>query len=62
MELFEKNWGQKKNFKILKRFFKIYLAGFSGAVDLRTQFMQVNHYLEVRSIAENIKSLVNAKG
>lgn len=33
--LFEKTWGGIKNFNILKRFYKIYLNSFPGAVRMR---------------------------
>jgi tRNA-dihydrouridine synthase len=44
VKLFEQTWGEGKNFSILKRFFKIYLNGFPGAAQLRTEMMTVNKY------------------
>ncbi len=41
-----------KNFAILKRFFKIYISGFSGAGDLRSQLMQTNNHLQVLEILD----------
>ena len=41
IHLFEKTWTNKKNFNILKRFFKIYLNGFEGASQLRDSLMQI---------------------
>ena len=45
--LFEKNWGGKKNFNILKRFFKIYTNGIPGASKLRGELMAAASYNEV---------------
>ena len=33
--LYDKTWDNKKNFNILKRYFKIYITGFEGAADWR---------------------------
>jgi nifR3 family TIM-barrel protein len=48
LNLFEKNWGNSKNFAILRRFFKIYISGFRGAAELRAEMMQVNSFDEAR--------------
>ena len=45
--LFETTWATKKNFNILKRFYKIYLNGFEGAAKMRADLMQVKNYNEV---------------
>lgn len=45
--LFEQTWSGKKNFNILKRFYKIYLNNFAGAAKMRADLMQVNNYEEV---------------
>ncbi len=45
--LFEKNWGGKKNFNILKRFYKIYTNGVPGASKLRGELMGAASYREV---------------
>lgn len=47
VELFDRTWGAKKNFSILKKYFKIYLTGFPGASDLRTMFMDCHSVPEV---------------
>lgn len=53
LELFEKNWGNTRNFPILRRFFKIYLSEFRYAADFRHDMMSVNNYAEAReTIAE----------
>lgn len=45
--LFEETWTQKKNFNILKRFYKIYLNGFPGAAHMRAEIMETKEYAEV---------------
>lgn len=47
--LFEQTWGGKKNFNILKRFYKIYLNSFDGAVKMRADLMEVKNFGEVYS-------------
>lgn len=39
LEIYEKTWGKTKPFHPLKRFFKIYAAGFPGALALRSKLM-----------------------
>ncbi len=46
-QLFEQTWSGKKNFNILKRFYKIYLNSFPGAAKLRADLMEVKDYQEV---------------
>lgn len=50
VELYEKAWQGKRNFNILKRFFKIYANGFENASELRAQLMVSNKPDEVREI------------
>ena len=54
--LYESTWGKKKNYQILKKYFKIYLSDFDGASDMRQQFMETNSYEEVKELV--IKLLV----
>lgn len=56
MELFESTWEGKKNFQILKKFFKIYVKGFDNASELRVQLMEAKTPDEVQ---EEIKKYVN---
>lgn len=44
VEWFEKEWGDSKNYHILKRFFKIYIQEFEGAANLRAELMETNSY------------------
>jgi tRNA-dihydrouridine synthase len=48
-QLFEKTWSGEKNFNVLKRFYKIYLNSFPGAVKMRADLMEVKKYNEVYS-------------
>ena len=45
--LFERNWSGKRNFNILKRFYKIYTSGFPGASKMRVELMNANSYHDV---------------
>lgn len=59
--LFHNTWGNTRNFSILKRFFKIYIHGFQGAVALRAKLMQTQHAEEALPEIEAFKlSLQNA--
>jgi len=49
-KLYERNWGGKKNFNQLKRFYKIYTNDFPGAVRLRAELMEAKTYEEVYQI------------
>lgn len=50
--IFETNWGGKKNFNILKRFYKIYTNDFPGAAKLRAELMETKSFDEVYRIVE----------
>ncbi|HEX7041629.1 MAG TPA: tRNA-dihydrouridine synthase [Patescibacteria group bacterium] len=54
VELYEKIWREKKNYQILKKYFKIYLSEFEGASDMRQKFMETNNYSEALELAENL--------
>ena len=49
-QLFEQNWGGKKNLNILNRFYKIYTNDFPGAVRLRADLMEAKTYEDVYQI------------
>ena len=53
-QIFERNWGGKKNFNILKRFYKIYTNDFPGAAKLRAELMETKTFNEVYTIISNI--------
>ncbi len=51
-QIFEKNWGGKKNLNILKRFYKIYTSDFPGAAKLRAELMETDSFSEVYQITK----------
>ncbi len=59
--LYNEIWGIKKNFNILKRFFKIYTNGFDGASKLRGQLMEAQKLSEVEKIIEEEMAITIAK-
>jgi nifR3 family TIM-barrel protein len=42
INLFESTWGNSKDFRQMRKFFKGYISGFDGANDVRKQFMELN--------------------
>lgn len=54
--LFEKTWGENKNFNELKRFYKIYINSFKGAGNLRAMLMECKNYKDVYTIIEKFKA------
>lgn len=59
LDLYEQ-WGSTKPFQILKKFFKIYVAGWPGASDLRTRLMDTNNPDEVRSLIKKYAAASHA--
>ena len=55
VKLFESTWGKNKNFNVLKRFFKIYLNGFRGAVEWRDKLMHASDYSAVYELVKELK-------
>ncbi len=49
-ELFDRVWGDTKNFHILRRYYSIYTKGFPGAAALRTRLMQTSCMGDVEKI------------
>lgn len=54
IELFENEWHDTKNYALLKKFFKIYVSGFSGAVDWRVRFMDTNSPQEALTLLNEL--------
>lgn len=52
--LFVQTWGEKRNFQVLKRFFKIYINGFDGAVELRADLMDTDSLNQVEQICKKV--------
>ncbi|MCB0339630.1 MAG: tRNA-dihydrouridine synthase, partial [Bdellovibrionales bacterium] len=51
LTLFEETWEQgARDFSILKKFFKIYVSGFPGAVEIRSQLMAARNVADTRDI------------
>lgn len=51
--IFERNWGERKNLNILKRFYKIYTHEFDGASKLRAELMDAQTFEDVYRIVEH---------
>lgn len=55
IELFHKTWGGKKNFDLMKKFYKAYLNGFEGAAEMRQELFNLKGPEEtIRKINELI--------
>ncbi|MDP2647808.1 MAG: tRNA-dihydrouridine synthase [Candidatus Yanofskybacteria bacterium] len=48
--LFVELWGGSKNFSVMKKFYKVYVAGWDGAKDLRTRLMNADNLRQVEEI------------
>jgi tRNA-dihydrouridine synthase len=58
MRLWEDTWGNTKHFPTLRKFFKVYANGFSGAQELRMQLMETQNPEETeRVVASFLQSL-----
>ena len=53
--LYQNTWGSGKDYNVLKRFFKIYLNGFSNAAHWRDAFMRAGNYEEALKLLEELK-------
>ncbi len=56
-EIFDRVWGDTKNFHILRRYYSIYSKGFHGAADLRARLMQTENIGEVRQLLDTQHAL-----
>ncbi|TCO09216.1 nifR3 family TIM-barrel protein [Natronoflexus pectinivorans] len=56
LQLFRRNWEGKKNYQILKRFYKIYLSEFRGAAELRARSMETNGYDQMLELIKTAKA------
>ncbi len=59
VELYEKTWGTRKHYPILKKFFKIYVRGFEGASEWRTKCMITQNPSEVYPVIDQIIELLS---
>ncbi len=55
VELFERTWGERKNFAIMKKFFKMYVKGFDGAGELRNSLMECRDAVSVTDVLDSLK-------
>ena len=53
-ELFEKVFSPPKNFAVMRKHFKVYTSGFSGASELRARLMQAENAAKVREIVNSL--------
>jgi tRNA-dihydrouridine synthase len=49
-ELFDRVWGNTKNFHLLRHYYSIYSKGFRGAADLRARLMQTESIADVKEV------------
>jgi tRNA-dihydrouridine synthase len=56
IELYRNTWSNRKNYNILKRFFKIYLNGFRGAAESRERIMLAHRYDEALETLQIIRN------
>lgn len=47
IQLWQETWGDKKNFSVLKKYFKIYIRDFEGASELRAKLMSAKNIKEI---------------
>jgi tRNA-dihydrouridine synthase len=55
ISLYRNTWGDGKDYNVLKRFFKIYLNGFSNAAHWRDAFMRANGYDEALRLLDKMQ-------
>lgn len=55
--MFDEQWRERKSYALLKKFFKIYISGFSGASEARVRFMETNSAKEALIL---LRELVNS--
>lgn len=56
VRLFTETWGEKKNFAILKKFFKIYVNGFHDATEWRMRCMEAKNADDVLAIVRQLQA------
>ncbi len=50
IKMFDAEWGNRKSYALLKKFFKIYITGFGGASEARQRFMETANASEALSL------------
>lgn len=56
IRLFDQTWEDKKNYALLKKFYKIYVNGFPGAVDWRVKFMETQNASQALALLDELNS------
>lgn len=56
LDLYDQMWEGKKNFAMMKKFFKMYVKSINGANKLRVELMDCNSTTEARELVVKIKS------
>jgi nifR3 family TIM-barrel protein len=56
-ELFEQNFAGQKSFAVMRKHFKAYCSGFSGAHELRAQLMETKNLEETKSLVKGYLAL-----
>lgn len=56
VRLFTEVWGERKNYAILKKFYKIYVNNFHGATDWRVRAMATNSADEILALLKELKA------
>ncbi|MFC1646695.1 tRNA dihydrouridine synthase [Patescibacteria group bacterium] len=54
LNIYKKTYGENGRFKVLKKYFKIYISGFDGASEIRTRLMETKNIEEARSVIKEI--------
>jgi len=52
IELFDQILSKTKNFAVMKKHFKAYISGFSGAKELREELMKTNNLREAKEVID----------
>lgn len=55
IELFHNTWGKRKNFEVIKKFFRVYLKNFEGAAQLRNELLQIKTAEEMLTRIEDFQ-------
>lgn len=50
LRLYRSTWGSDKNFEVMKKFVKVYVAGFQGAAKLRASIMEASDYSQIDAV------------
>lgn len=54
IELYQKTWGDNKSYEPLKKFYKLYINGFTGASKVRADLMKTTNYNEAKRYIQSI--------